>query len=439
MTVSIDHVDTAAQPQESASPSWFSRANFGMFVHFDQASQLGVDLSWPIVGMTADDGTGAVPRESIDYFEAEHDFDPVDWDPRALAAQAARAGMTYAVFTTRHHSGWTSWPSRTNPAHSIATSPYGRRGGDLVREFTDAFREAGLRVGLYFSVSDWSDPDYPAWSESFAPYTWETYPRGDAAAWDRYLAQTKEQLRELLTDYGTIDLLFFDGGWERTPEEWRSAEFEEMIRELQPEIVVNDRLPGLPGYETPEQAVPAHEIEGNWEANLTMNNTWGWDPSDRAYKSTAFILRTLAECVSAGGNLLLNVGPRGDGSLPEEESRILDEIADWMDVHGEAIVGAGPGLPPHGFYGPTTTAPHAIYLFLASWPHESGVVRGIHPRRVEAVELLTAGIPLEFISGADPAVSRQEDPIGNLTFLVPDRRPTGPLPVVKITYATAEV
>ncbi len=164
------HPTPAPSAASSTHPSrldWFRSASFGLFIHFDQASQLGVDLSWPMVGLTSDDGTGVHARRAVDYFRHADEFDPREWDPRAIANAAREAGMQYAVFTTKHHSGWASWPSEATPLN-ISTSPYGARGGDLVRDYVDAFREAGLRIGFYYSVSDWSDPDYPAWRTEFA-------------------------------------------------------------------------------------------------------------------------------------------------------------------------------------------------------------------------------------------------------------------------------
>lgn len=424
-------------PEIADHADWFGRASFGLFIHFDQASQLGVDLSWPMVGLTADDGTGSTHQEPVDYFAAELEFDPTSWNPADLARRAASAGMTYAVFTARHHSGWTSWPSRTNPPHTIANSPYGRRGGDLVREFVDAFRNEGLRVGLYFSVSDWTDPDYPAWKPSFAPYSFESYPRSDPDAWERYLLRLTAQLTEVLTDYGTIDILWFDGGWERSEAEWRSGEIESLVRTLQPGIVLNDRLPGVGDYATPEQSVPDERGGRMWEACLTLNHTWGFDPHDASYKTPDTILRSLSECVGLGGNLLLNVGPSDTGALPDTEETVLQEIGRWMSVHRESVIGAEAGLTPGRFYGPSTTVGNDLYLFLTAWPHETSVVRGIRPRRIESVELVTTGEPLHYRIEIDPLYAREEDPVGNVAIDMPATRPDGPLPVVRVRFAEA--
>lgn len=420
-----------SSPDHSARIRWFAAANFGLFIHFDQASQLGLDLSWPMVGLTSDDGSGASAHAAVDYLRHVDDFDPRRWDPVALARAAREAGMTYGVFTTKHHSGWASWPSAATSL-TIADSPYGRRGGDLVRDFVEAFRDEGLRVGLYYSLSDWSDPDYPAWRAEFAPYSFETYPRPSAEEWARYREGLKAELSELLTNYGRIDLLWFDGGWERTEEEWGSDDLEAHIRSLQPDIVLNDRLPGVGDYRTPEQTSPGAGGGGVWETCVTMNDTWGWSPADHNYKSTGHLLRTLVDSVAHGGNLLLNVGPDGDGALPADEARILQELSAWMGPHGESMVGATPGVAPWQFYGPSTKNGDSLFLHLIAWPDEEVVVRGVRPRSVTSVELMTDGRDLPFRSVVDPAEARTDDPVGNLVISVPSRRPDTPLPVIRI-------
>ncbi|PQZ51206.1 MULTISPECIES: alpha-L-fucosidase [unclassified Microbacterium] len=428
---------TPATAAEISSPhprlDWFRSTSFGLFIHFDQASQLGVDLSWPMVGLTSDDGSGVHAQQGVDYLRDADRFDPREWDPRAIASAAKAAGMQYAVFTTKHHSGWAAWPSEATPLN-ISTSPYGARGGDLVREYVDAFRDAGLRIGFYYSVSDWSDPDYPAWRAEFAPYAFEEYPRTTPTKWSAYREGMKAELTELLTNYGRIDLLWFDGGWERTEEEWDSADLEAHIRSHQPAIVLNDRLPGVGDYVTPEQSLPAEILGDAWEACITMNNTWGWDPDDHDYKTPAHLIRTLVDCVANGGSLLLNVGPSSTGALPPEEETTLHEIAGWMRTHRDSVIGARPGLEPWQFYGPTTTNGDDLYLHLIAWPDETTTVRGIRPRSVLGVELLTTGEELPFRAIVDPAHARNDDPVGNLLITIPPTRPAGPLPVVRVRF-----
>src|SRR5690606_27939935 len=223
---------------------------------------------------------------------------------REWAAAARAAGMRYAVLTTRHHNGFSLWPSAVSDWSVRRFLP----GRDLVREFVDAFRAAGLEVGFYYSLSHWHHPDYPAFTEADKPYSFLAYRRpDDPAAWDRYLDYLFTQVRELLTDYGDVAVLWFDGQWERTPWEWKADELRAMIRELQPDCLVNDRLPFQGDFETPEQFVPAEPPEGRWETCLTMNRSWGYVPADTRYKSARDLIHTVCETAGRGGNLLLNV------------------------------------------------------------------------------------------------------------------------------------
>lgn len=390
--------------------AWFDEARFGMFIHWDHASQRGWEISWPMVG-----GVFTLPYgqdvAAADYHALTATFDPQAWDPQALAARAAAAGMRYAVFTTRHHNGYAMWPSSVG-GHA---SPR-----DFVREFVDAFRAAGLRIGFYYSLSDWHHPDYPAWRDEDRPYRLGVSPplptEGQA---DRYRAYLKDQLRELLTGYGEISVLWFDGGWERPAAWWDPDGIEALAHELQPGILMNERLYGKGDYRTPEQFVPAASPGERWESCLTMNESWGWNPGDVRYKTPTALVHTLAETVGRGGNLLLNVSPRGDGSLPPEQVERLDVLAAWMTRHAEAVHGTTPGLEPWQHYGPSTRRGNRIYLVLLSRPYETVTVRGVRVRKVERVSVVGSGIELAFTTRTGIIESLGPDPDGEVTITVP--------------------
>jgi alpha-L-fucosidase len=385
-----------------------------MFVHWDHASQQGLELSWPMVG-----GVFALPAAQPVTVEQYHStaatFDPTAWDPVALAKLARRAGMGYGVFTTKHHSGYAMWPTELSD-WSIARSPYQ---GDLVGEFVGAFRAEGLRVGLYFSLSDWHHPDYPAFAEEHKPYRFGASPPvPDPETWRRYLDFMFGQIRELLTGYGRIDLVWFDGGWERP--DWRAPELETLIRSLQPDILINDRLPGIGDYSTPEQFVPAAAPDGRWETCLTMNHSWGWNPADTAYKTGRTLIHTICEVAAKGGNLLLNVSPRGDGSLPDEQVERLEAVARWMERHGEAIRATRPGLEPSQFYGPSTTRDGSVYLMALMRPYDTIDVRDVSVKRVSAVRDLATGRALDHRYATGLIEGLLPDPKGTLTINVPE-------------------
>jgi alpha-L-fucosidase len=226
-----------------------------------------------------------------------------------------------------------------------------------------------------------------------------------------------------LTNYGAIDVLWFDGGWERSADEWRAPELVRMIRSLKPDIVINDRLPGVGDYETPEQAVPSQPPGRAWETCMTMNDSWGYNPSDANYKSARALAHTLAEVAGKGGNLLLNVSPRADGTLPPEQRDRLDAIASWMDRGaGEAIFDTRSGLEPWQFYGPSTRRGECIFAHLLMRPYESVSVRGIPVRRVRSVRAITSGgRELRFrrrTSAADLLFNR--DPYGAIEIEIPE-------------------
>jgi alpha-L-fucosidase len=397
--------------------AWFQEARFGLFVHWGHYAQHGWEASWPLVGGNA--ALPLCPNVPVGaYHSSASSFAPRRGSPRDWIALARRAGMRYAVLTAKHHDGFALFATKRSD-FSVVNGPYR---GDIVREFVDATREAGLRVGLYFSLCDWHHPDYPAFREEDKPYGARGLPKPTPEQWSRYLDFLFGQIRELLTSYGRIDLLWFDGGWERSAEQWRARELEDMIRALQPEIVLNDRLPGAGDYATPEQIIPAKPLPGPWESCLTMNESWGWVPYDTAYKSARELVHSLCETASRGGNLLLNVSPRGDGTLPPEQVERLEALSGWMERYAASIVGTGPGLEPWQFHGPSTRRGERIFLHLLARPYEEIAVRGIPVRRVRAVRHLATGAALEHrerISALDRAI-RNPDPVGELRIRVPE-------------------
>ncbi len=395
--------------------TWFDTARFGMFIHWGHSSQQGVELSWPMVG-----GNAALPAGDMtvaEYQSSAATFNPANWDPVALARTAKGLGMQYGVFTSKHHDGYAMFQTKTS-TFGVEHSPYGR---DIVREYVDAFRAEGLRIGLYFSLIDWAHPDYPPFTDEDRPYRFGRSKPPEPEPWSRFVDVMFEQVRELLTNYGTIDVIWFDGGWERTPEQWRAKELEALIRELQPGILINDRLPTVGDFETPEQFVPALAPDRTWETCMTLNESWGYNPRDEAWKSPRQVVHTLCEVASKGGNLLLNVSPMGDGSIMPEQRAILGAMQRWLSQNGASIVGTEPGLEPWQFYGPSTKRGETIYLHLLMRPYETVTVRGIPIKHVTHVRVLASGKELEFTTRC--AILDQwfnPDPKGEVTITVPE-------------------
>jgi alpha-L-fucosidase len=393
---------------------WFDSARFGMFVHWGPVSQRGWELSWPLVG-----GVPVLPYSHDvavdDYYANTLEFCPDPGAPAEWMRLAERAGMRYAVLTTKHHDGFALWPTKLT-GFSIAQTPYE---GDLVGEYVEAARAQGLRVGFYHSLSDWHHHDYPAFREQDKPYMKFLGRRSET--WDTYLEVLFGQVSELLTNYGPIDLIWFDGQWERTADEWRASELASMIRELQPDILVNDRLPGEGDFTTPEQAIPASVPNGRWETCVTMNRSWGYVPEDNEYKSATELIHTLAEVTGKGGNLLLNVSPDGAGRLAPEQIERLEAIGRWMGAHSGAIYRTQPGLDAWQFYGPSTRKEDKLFLVCPWRPYEHVVVRGVPVRSVVRARHLATGTEL---SMRTRATAEQEitnpDPIGEIVVDVPD-------------------
>ena len=396
--------------------TWFDTARFGMFIHWGLSSVPGWELSWPLVG-----GTASLPRcqsVAIDaYYANANVFNPQRYDPHAWASLAKRLGMQYAILTAKHHDGFAMFDTKLSD-FSIMHAPYGK---DVVRAYVDAFRAVGLRIGTYFSLSDWHHADYPAFTERDKPYNFFALPQPTAAQWARYTEFLFGQVRELLTNYGRMDVIWFDGGWERPPEKWRAEALRAMIKSLQPDILINDRLPGCGDFDTPEQFIPAQPPAAAWETCMTMNDSWGYSPQDTHYKSPRQLIHSLCEVAGRGGNLLLNVSPKGDGSLPEEQVERLEVVAQWMARNGQSIVGTTPGLEPWQFYGPSTRRGERIYLQALMKPYDTLSVRGVPIRRIAAVRAVASGNALAFASRC--AIIDElfnADPLGELTVTVPE-------------------
>jgi alpha-L-fucosidase len=404
---------------------WFEGAGLGLFVHWDHASQQGLEISWPLVGRSiVPDAPEPEIQETIaPYQSSAATFNPARWDPAALARLARACGARYVVLTSRHHAGYSMFHTKHSD-FSIEHSPYQR---DIVREFTEAVRAEGLRVGLYYSLSDWHHPDYPAFAESDKPYQGSGYRRPSPEAWQRYIGYLKGQLTELLSGYGPIDLLWFDGEWERTAQEWQTAELRQLIKTLQPDTIVNDRLLGQGDYVTPEQSLPTVPPDGPWEMCLTMNSGWGWLPADDNYKPARRLAQYLAEVASRGGNLLLNVSPTGDGSLPGIQVARLKELGGWLASHGESVIGVDPADTRIQFYGPVTRRGSRLYLHLVMRPTGQFAVRGVPVRRIRDVTLLGSEVPLRFETNLEVHADQHDGDAALGEVLIDAGEPTGAL------------
>ncbi len=350
--------------QKAARMDWFAKAKLGIFIHWGIYAVDGIDESWSFYN-------GYISYE--DYMKQLGKFSASRYDPDAWADLIARSGARYAVLTSKHHDGVALWKSAHGDLNVVDRTPAGR---DLIAPFCTALRKKGLKVGLYFSHLDWSHPDYPHHTRSSKRY------KDDPERWARFVSFQRGQIEEIARLYAP-DLLWFDGDWDYGAEKWRAAELREAINGWLPEVIVNSRLNGYGDYATPEQGVPVTRPEARWwELCMTMNDSWGFQHNDRNYKTPNQIIRILVDCISMGGNLLLDIGPKEDGTIPAEQTAILEELGRWTTKHAEAVYGTRAGLPPGHFYGPTSLSADGriLFLYLLHKPNGPILLKGIKNR-----------------------------------------------------------
>lgn len=350
---------------------WFHQARFGMFIHWGVYAVLGRG-EWVMY-------QERIPAE--EYARLARKFKANKYDPNKWAALAKSAGMKYMVLTTRHHDGFCLFDSQVSDFTAPKTGP----GRDLVAEYVEACRNAGLKVGFYYSLLDWRFFGY------FEP---KKYRKSAQAMVEQFHAQ----VYELMTNYGKIDILWYDGGWvahapkSNVAEFWRSAEVNRMVRRLQPHIIINNRSGLQEDIDTPEQHVRASEPGRAWETCMTIGDScgWGYIKNNPNMKSICQLLQHLVTAASGEGNYLLNVGPKPDGTIRHEEATRLRAMGEWLKLHGEAIYGSERCSLHGGMIGIWTKKGNTGYLCIFRWPGEQAVVPLVKTR-VRSASLLATG------------------------------------------------
>jgi alpha-L-fucosidase len=399
---------------------WFNEARYGLFIHWGAYAQYAR-------------GEQVLFREHLDqneYAQAARAWTPTRFNAVAWADLVRRSGFRYAVLTARHHDGFCLWDSHET-RYTTAAQAAGR---DFVREYVEAFRAAGLRVGLYYSLADWRIPAY-----------WDG-PAKDPQGWENFREYVHSQVAELLTNYGKIDVIWFDGAWPHPASDWHSPELVQMIRRLQPDILINNRLGIQPvdmdhlnadggagagqSRELGDFGTPEHQITAEtgrlWEScQVPTWRLWGYTRGER-WRPADVMLDMLVESAGKGGNLLMNVGPTPEGEFPPEFVERAEQIGQWLATHGEAIYGSDPGeVCEFITYGRQTRKGNNLYLVVRFWDGRPELHLAGLETRVQRAVLITTGQELAFEQSEDHLVLRG----------LPAERPTALFPVIRLECA----
>ncbi|OWV75576.1 alpha-L-fucosidase [Rhizobium sp. R339] len=430
-----DNLQSLALPEEKKA--WFVHDRFGMFVH------------WGLYALPARH-EWVKSREELndaDYQKYFDHFDPDLYDPREWARRAKAAGMKYVVLTTKHHEGFCLWDTKATD-FKVTNTPYGK---DLLRPFVDAFRAEGLRIGFYYSLIDWHHPDFtvdPRHPQRNHP---DAAKINEGRDMQRYAAFMREQVRELLTEFGRIDIMWFDFSYPQWKlgelvgkghQDWESEKLVRLVRELAPDIIINNRLDlaGLqPDIVTPEQYMPRAwpKREGRrvvWEACQTLSGSWGYHRDEDTWKSTEQLVQMLVGTVAIGGNLLMNVGPTARGTLDHRAISALAAYEEWMALHERSIV----GCTQSDFTAPPdcrlTQNGDRLYIHLFNWPYKHLHFDAL-AGKIEYAQFLHDASEVTWLRpSANMLWANTQFPVGEdeLTFVLPVRRPKVAVPVIEV-------
>ena len=343
------HINAQHTPSDSKKMEWFQDAKLGIFIHWGIYSVNGISESWSFFN-------NYINHEN--YMKQLKGFSASQYHPEDWVKLIKDSGAKYSVITTKHHDGVALWNSKAEKATTIFKNSLAKK--DVLTPFISELKKSGIKTGLYYSLPDWSHPYYDIMTRTEKRYDIKS----DTERWQNYIKYYQTQLNELSSQYQP-DLLWFDGDWEHSSAEWHAPETLENLKKFNPNIIVNSRLNNHGDYETPEQGIPVISPENEfWELCYTMNDSWGFQPFDTHYKTPNMIVRTLKDVISMGGNLLLDIGPKSDGSIPEEQIEILKNLGRWTSKHKEAIYGTRKGLPFENYKGKSSISKDGKKLFL---------------------------------------------------------------------------
>lgn len=340
-------VTSETAEQKEKRMQWFQDAKLGIFIHWGIYAVKGVSESWSFFN-------NYLPYE--EYMQQAEGFTASRYNPQEWVDLIEESGARYAVITTKHHDGMALWDTKAGELSTVKSTPAKR---DLIAPFVKEVRKRkGMKLGFYYSLLDWSHSDYPNKTRTEVRY------KDDPERWARFCKFNFGQLAELNKTWKP-DLYWFDGDWEQSAEAWNSKGIVELLRSDNPQVIINSRIQGYGDYATPEQGVPVVRPKDNyWELCMTTNDSWGYQHTDTNFKSPYIMLRTFVDCLSMGGNMLMDIGPKEDGTIPQEQIDILKEFGRWTKKHKEAIYQTRAGIPTEHFQGYTTLNKEGDILYL---------------------------------------------------------------------------
>lgn len=342
---------TKAQSVDHKKMERFKNAKLGIFIHWGIYSVNGISESWSFFNNYVNHENY---MKQLDHFSASN-YQPEQW-----VNLIKESGAKYAVITTKHHDGVSLWNSQSENAITVPKKALAKK--DVLTPFLYQLKNSGLKTGLYFSLPDWSHTFYDVNTRTKKRYDIKKDPQ----RWQSFVNYYQSQLNELSIQYKP-DLLWFDGDWEHTSEEWKASQTLDLLKSYNSNIIINSRLNNHGDYDTPEQGIPVMAPQSPyWELCYTMNDSWGYQPYDDNYKTSNMIIRTLADVISMGGNLLLDIGPKSDGTIPEKQAQILKDLGQWTSKHPTAIYDTNRGIPFENYKGKSalSTSGKSLFLYL---------------------------------------------------------------------------
>ncbi|MCQ0111852.1 alpha-L-fucosidase [Zhouia amylolytica] len=352
-----------AKKEEENKMQWFKDAKLGIFIHWGLYAVNGIDESWSFFN-------GYISHP--DYLKQTNGFTASNYDAERWVKLIKNSGAKYSVITSKHHDGFALWDSKYGSFNAVKSAAAKK---DVLTPFVGQLRKNGLKVGIYYSLPDWSYNDYTHFKRDSLRYKIAE----ETKRWQKFLEYYQGQLKELSDNYNP-DLYWFDGDWEHNSEEWQAPKVRKMLLDRNPNTILNSRLREEGDYATPEQGMPITRPESKyWELCITMNNSWGFQKNDHDYKTTDQIIGIFSDVIGNGGNMLLDIGPKADGTIPEEQVEILEGLGRWTNKHKEAIYGTIAGIPKEHYYGATTLSKDRkiLYLFVKGNPGGEVVLRGL--------------------------------------------------------------